>query len=61
MRSRKSQPISTRLPAVAIEYDCRGQRVTKTFTDAFAARRFFIAKEKAGKNPCVKKCESEVQ
>jgi hypothetical protein len=41
--------------AVAVEYDCRGKRVCKTFTDHFEARRFYSAKDKAGKNPKVKR------
>ena len=40
---------------VAVEYDCRGRRVTKVFASAYAARRFWIAKDKAGKNPQIKK------
>ena len=47
--------ISNRQPPVAVEYDCRGKRETKTFTDAYAARRFYVAKLNAGKNPTVKK------
>jgi hypothetical protein len=48
-------PISNRLPPVAVEYDSKGQRVTKQFTNAFEARRFYAAKLKAGKRPIVKK------
>jgi len=40
---------------VVIEYDLRGRRVTKTFTNAFAARRFWISKDKLGRNPRVLK------
>lgn len=49
--------ISGRSPAVQVEYDSRGQRVRKLFTDPYAARRFYVGKLKAGKNPAVKKPE----
>ena len=38
---------------VAIEYDARGKRVRKLFTDPYAARRFWILKDKQGKRPRV--------
>jgi hypothetical protein len=38
---------------VSIEYDLRGGRATKNFDDASAAKRFFVSKEKIGKNPRV--------
>lgn len=44
-----------RQPAFSIEYDCRGKRVRKEFDDYYAGRRFYIAKDNAGKNPQVKK------
>ena len=47
--------ISNRFPPVSVEYDCRGKRVTKTFSDPYVARRFFIEKDKAGKHPVVRK------
>jgi len=40
---------------VTVEYTARGRRVTKTFADAYAARRFYAAKFKAGANPRVVK------
>lgn len=40
---------------IYVEYDKRGGRATKPFTDAYAARRFWVAKDKAGKRPKVKK------
>jgi len=48
--------ISGRLPCVAIEYDCRGGRATKVFTDvnAHKARAFWTKKFIAGKNPIIK-------
>lgn len=52
-----TQPISTRLPSVVVEYDCRGRRATKQFDDAYAARRFYTQKFKQGKNPVVKRGE----
>lgn len=43
-----------RLPVtVPVEYDSRGQRTTKQFPDAYQARRFYTAKDKAGANPKV--------
>ena len=44
--------------AIAIEYDSRGQRVCKQFTDHWEARRFYTAKDKAGKNPKVVRTSS---
>lgn len=38
---------------VTVEYDSRGKRVTKHFEDVFAGRRWFLAKERDGKNPKV--------
>ena len=35
--------ISNRTPPVTVEYDYRGQRVQKTFDDAFAAKRFYVS------------------
>ncbi len=40
---------------VTIEYDARGKRVTRTFTDHYEARRFYAAKYKAGKRPKVRR------
>lgn len=45
--------ISNRTAACKVEYTAKGQRVTKAFTDAYAARRFYVAKYKAGANPKV--------
>lgn len=41
--------------SVVIEYDAAGKRATKPFNNAYAARRFCVAKLRAGKNPLVKK------
>jgi hypothetical protein len=49
--------ISSRMPRVTVEYDCRGQRKAKTFDCAYEARRFYIAKFKQEKNPKVIKGE----
>jgi hypothetical protein len=38
-----------------IEYDSRGGRARKHFTDKFAARRFWAAKDRDGKSPRVVK------
>lgn len=54
-----SQAISTRLPEVTIEYDCRGHRVTRHFVNAWEGRSFYVAKSKAGKNPKVVKEEKD--
>jgi hypothetical protein len=48
-------PISTRLPAVIVEYDRYGKRFQRRFQSATAARRFYAAKLAAGKNPEVKR------
>lgn len=45
--------LSPKIATVNVEYDSRGQRTVKSFTDNFAARRFYIAKSKAGANPKV--------
>lgn len=51
-----SKAISGRMPAVKIEYDKNGRRALKDFgTDAYAARRFYVAKLKSKHNPTVKK------
>jgi hypothetical protein len=42
---------------VGVEYDCRGRRAVKVFQDAFAARRFYAAKLKAGRRPRVVRVE----
>lgn len=39
--------------SIAVEYDSRGQRVQRVFNDHFEARRFYVAKDKAGKHPKV--------
>lgn len=40
---------------IAIEYDYRRKRARKVFTDHYAARRFYVAKYKAGKRPRVRR------
>ena len=47
----------TRFPpqAIAIEYDRRGQRARKVFTDHYEAKRFYVLKDKQGKRPSVRK------
>jgi hypothetical protein len=54
-----STSITNRQPGVTIEFTVRlahgEQRVTKHFVDAYIARRFYVAKFKAGKNPKVVK------
>ena len=51
--------ISNRLPAVAVEYDKHGTRTVKQFANAHEAKRFYIAKLKAGKNPALTKPAEE--
>lgn len=46
-------PANTPQQPVTVAYDCRGTRTTKTFTDAYEARRFYVSKYRAGKNPKV--------
>ena len=48
-------PSNTPKPAIVIEYDARGTRASKTFANALAARRFYVAKLNANKNPTIKK------
>lgn len=48
-------PQNTPKDPVGVEYDAKGKRVTKVFADAYAARRFYGAKLKAGANPKVVK------
>jgi hypothetical protein len=51
---KKTTAISTRLPAVDVEYDgAKGKRVTKHFADAHAAQRFYTAQDKKGRRPKV--------
>lgn len=38
---------------IAVEYESKGKRVRKDFDDAYVARRFYSAKDKAGKRPRV--------
>jgi len=53
MNSYTTRP--SRKVSVAVEYTARGQKTVKTFEDMYAARRFFVAKEKAGAAPKVVK------
>jgi hypothetical protein len=46
-------PMDRKPIPVAVEYTSRGKRVTKTFPDAYAAKRFYTAKHRAGANPRV--------
>ena len=48
-------PMQGDVGPIAVEYDAHGRRVRKTFDCPYEARRFFVAKEKAGKNPKVRK------
>lgn len=43
---------------VIVEYDARGRRVTKAFTNHYEARRFYSAKLKAGASPKVRGCKA---
>lgn len=48
-----SSVLSPKVVLVAVEYDGRTGRERKEFTADSAARRFYAAKSKAGKNPRV--------
>lgn len=50
-------PISLRSPPIRVEYDCRGERKFKLFLDPYQARRFYVLKTKAGRNPTVRSAE----
>jgi len=52
-----AKPISTRLPAVIVEYDSRDGRARKRFSSAHAARLFYVQKFKQGKNPAVRRAD----
>lgn len=54
MDSYTTRPLRTPGPVV-VEYTSQSQRVCKHFTNAFAARRFYASKLKAGQNPRVLK------
>lgn len=41
--------------AIEVEYDSRGERVSKIFKDLYEARRFYAGKVRQGKNPKVRK------
>lgn len=47
--------LNQRILSVTVEYDDgkRNERVRRTFSCPFAARRFYVAKSKAGRNPRV--------
>lgn len=51
-------PMNSKPQPIEIEYDKNGERVRKWFPNAIAARRFYMAKERAGKNPKVKRAQS---
>jgi hypothetical protein len=48
-------PMNRKPMPVTVEYTSRGKRVTKSFPDAYLAKRFYVAKCKAGANPKVVK------
>lgn len=60
MAKRKNTAILNPGVSVSIEYDANanskasGERETREFDDAYAARRFYVNKDKAGRNPRVK-------
>ena len=47
-------------PAVLVEYDSHGKRVAKQFDNPAAARRFYLAKQRAGKRPALAKPAAQV-
>lgn len=58
-KTKNTTSISNRTAAVKVEYDygTKGERRTKEFEDAHEGKRFFTAKDKAGKNPKVLKAD----
>src|SRR3712207_2098053 len=46
-------PMDRQPTPVTVEYTSRGKRVRRTFPDAHAAKRFYAAKHRAGKDPKV--------
>jgi len=59
--AKKETAIAECLPPVDVEYDLRGKRARKHFEDATKAKRFYAAKDKAGKNPTVVKPEPDAE
>lgn len=53
--------ISNRFPPVTIEFDKRGRRTTKEFANPHEAKRFYVQKDHAGKNPKIVRGGSIVQ
>lgn len=54
-KTKNTTSISNRTAAVKVEYDygTKGERRIKEFEDAHEGKKFFTAKDKAGKNPKV--------
>lgn len=50
--------ITPQPPPVYVAYDAQKGRRKKLFTDPYAARRFYVAKSKAGKRPQVERAEA---
>lgn len=48
-------PIGTPQPLVTVEYDAANGRRTKTFDCPWKGKSFYVAKDRAGKNPSVMK------
>ena len=44
-------PMDRKPIKVVIEYDAKGERVTKEFKDAYTSRRFYVTKDREGKHP----------
>ena len=47
------QPCNTPHHPVTVEYDSRSGRASRTFASPYAARRFYVAKFRANRNPKV--------
>lgn len=43
--------------SIGVEYDCRGRRKLRVFSDCYVARRFYVVKFGLGKNPVVVRVE----
>jgi hypothetical protein len=52
-------PMQGDIGRIAVEYDRNGRRVRKTFDDVFAAKAFYVAKFRLGKNPRVVRADAK--
>ena len=57
VKRKRRQLISTRMPAVIVEYDTAKGRRSQRFEDVYQARRFFMAKDRDDWNPKIRKAD----